>query len=508
MKKLAKILFLIIAVALVCSSMFIYVSAAEDSSYTTVYLAPNAKWAQGNARFAVYCQNDSENEWVDMHAVLGAPGMYYALIPEQYTNVTFCSMNPDNPDNSWEGDNLINFATSTLAMPSDGATLYTVAEGAGYFGAGTWSSYIPVAKIGTRCFGTLQAAIDAATTGNVVIDVTRTELTEDVVVARSNELYLTINGNGAKFNGSITIDGKSAQFPNGSLTIKNVAFDATNITKDACINFGGTNAMRYVTNVTVDGCTFTGVNQKKVAIKSYTAGDKNIAVLNCTVDNTMHSLLQAHGVNVLTVDNCVVNSKNGINLNESTNVEVKNSTINVNGYALRAGQSSAGTSAPVITLTENTIHTNGTENDPAIILRGTVSNAQLTMTDNAVTTENNMPHIAVTNMADSSNVSISADANYWGGAEAPTYTGIKVDVTTSYPTADRNQLVYGGNVFAHIDDVPYFSVEDALSAAVDGDTVKLFRDIEGVITITRQPNLNITVDGDGHTFNGSFIIDG
>ena len=518
MKNIAKIFVLIITVALVFGMLTTFAFAAEPADNgqktTTVYLVPNALWAADNSRFAVYYEGSNEEEiWFDMQEVLGADGMYFALIPEEYTTFFFYSMNPDIKENDLDTPNLVRFSSKAATLPDNGATLYTLTEGKGDRATGTWSSYTPAAKIGTRCFGTLQAAVDVAaqTSGSVTIDLVQ-DLAENVTIPRTPTLDLTLEGNGYTFNGAITVDGKSAQYKTGSLTIKNVKFDATGITKDASINLGGNNAIRYATNVTVEKCTFTGADQAKVAIKSYTGGDKNISVVGCTVDNTMHSAVQLKNAEDVLVDGCTINSKNGINLNDTKVAVITNSTISVSGYALRAGQGSTGAAAPVITLTENTIHTNGTEGDSAIVIRGTASKAELTMTDNAVTTEGGVPHFTVSEMADSSNVAISANANYWGAElTAPTYTGIKVNVTNSYTDAECDNLVHGGNIIAYIGDVCYFSIEDALEAAsktAGNVTITLWADLTSNVTIVRAGDLDLTLDGNNHTINGAIIIDG
>ena len=155
-----------------------------------------------------------------------------------------------------------------------------------------------VARIGDDEYTSLGSAVEAASqmTGDVTITLTANIVGENVTIARSSDLNLTIDGNNNTFNGAITVDGKSATLADGSLTIKNVNFDATGVSAAACINFGGSNATRYVTNVTLEGCTFTGGDRTIAAIKSYTAGDKRISIVDCTVDNTMHSLLQVVNV--------------------------------------------------------------------------------------------------------------------------------------------------------------------------------------------------------------------
>ena len=102
--------------------------------------------------------------------------------------------------------------------------------------------------------------------------------------------------------------GKSATYTTAALTIKDLNFNADSISADACIRLGnGNNATRYTCNVTVSGCTFdvTGA----VAVKSYTGGDKNLTIVDCTVTDKAHSLVQAKGIDGVLVENCTVNSK-------------------------------------------------------------------------------------------------------------------------------------------------------------------------------------------------------
>ena len=344
----------------------------------------------------------------------------------------------------------------------------------GSFAAGT-----AVAKIGDTEYTTLAEAVEAANamTGDVTITLVA-DANESVTVVRKPDLNLTIDGGDNTLNGAINIDGKSATYTTGSLTVKNVNFDATGISEAACINFGGSNPTRYITNVTVEDCTFTGGARAKAAIKSYTGGDKAIAVAGCTVDNTMHSLLQVVNVTGLEIDGCTVESKNGLNIQDSSDVVIKNSDINVSGYAVRIGQGSGNNSAPVVTLTDNTISTDGTEGDAAIIIRGSATDAVLSMEKNAVTTEGGVAHIGV-NLADTADVSISADANYWGEEiSAPVAEGMKVNVTNSYADPDCTDLVEGGSIVAYIGDVYYFSFEEAFAAAVSGDVIKLTANVK------------------------------
>ncbi|MBQ3180092.1 MAG: InlB B-repeat-containing protein, partial [Firmicutes bacterium] len=313
-----------------------------------------------------------------------------------------------------------------------------------------------VAKIGDTEYFTLQGAIDAATAGQTIELLA--DCGENVTVVRAVDVDITIDGSDKTMSGSITVDGKSATYATGSLIIKNVNFDATGINTDACINLGveGDNDTRYVTNLTVQGCTFTGKDQEKVAIKSYTGGDKNLTVTGCTVDATMHSLLQVDNVTGLVVDGCTVSSKNGINLNSSSDVVIKNSSFNVNGYAVRIGASSGGTSNPTVSLTGCSVTTNSTE-DPAIVIRGGAINAELTLNATDIVTTNGTPAISAESITDHSDITVNAGAGTtvtynengtWTVKEAePLYIGTAEELVAFAARVDNGETFEGMTVY-------------------------------------------------------------
>ena len=127
-----------------------------------------------------------------------------------------------------------------------------------------------VAKIGEVKYCSLQKAVDAAQNGDVITLVR--DCAENVTVTQKADVNFTIDGAQKTMTGAITVDGQSGQIETAGLTIQNVKFDASNITTEASINLGvsGNIGSRYVSNLTVEGCTFIGKDQAKVAVKSYT----------------------------------------------------------------------------------------------------------------------------------------------------------------------------------------------------------------------------------------------
>ena len=220
----------------------------------------------------------------------------------------------------------------------------------------------------------LQYALDANM--NVILGC---DIAGNVVATQKADVKIVINGNGKNYNGMITVDGKSATYTTAGLTVKNLTFNATTISGDACIRLGdGTNGTRYTCNVTVDGCTFDVPGA--VGVKSYTGGDKNLVITGCTATVNAHSLIQAKGIDNILVEKCTVNSKNGMNFNNSVNVTINGWNADVKGYAARFGEGSATNgAAEVYTIKNSTLKSACEDGDAVIILRGTADNSTLTI---------------------------------------------------------------------------------------------------------------------------------
>ena len=360
------------------------------------------------------------------------------------------------------------------------------------------SSNATEAKIGDKYYALFQDAFNALENGDTLTLLA--DVAADVTVAQAPDTVITIDGNGKNWAGTITVDGKSEAYPTAALTIKNVNFNATGIAKDASINLGdGSTATRYVSNLTVEDCSFTGAGQEKAAIKSYVGGDKNLVVKGCTVADTMHSLLQAANIAGVTIDDCEVYSKNGINLNSSSDVEIKNSTVVVSGYAVRAGAS--GGESGKITLIGNTLSTSGTE-DAVIVLRGSAQDkADIDISKNIIEGETHISGVT-------GDTEISADANFWGADKsAPVVVGTAIDVTTYYKDRELTNLGYCDPA-AVIGSKDYATLQEAINAVKNGETIVLVKDCAENVKFKQKANLKFTIDGADKTYTGKITVAG
>ena len=245
--------------------------------------------------------------------------------------------------------------------------------------AAEWFGGIP-APIIVSSATELQTALDNATNGTEII--LSADITGNLTLSQKSDTNITINGAGNDFSGVLLVDGKSATITTAGVTIKNVNFvaDALPAGNDACIQLGksGNNNTRYTCNVTVENCTFDVPGA--VGVKSYTGGDKNLKIINCTATDKAHSLVQAKGIDGILVENCIVNSKNCMNFNNSDNVTVIGCTADTQGYCVRFGESSGGVGAAETYRIENcTLTSANQDGDAVIILRGTADYATLTI---------------------------------------------------------------------------------------------------------------------------------
>jgi hypothetical protein len=136
MKKFAKILVFIVAVALVFGVIGVSTFAVDDhSDGITLYLKPNSNWTQSNARFAVYTW-DGGDKWFNLTSA--GDGYYTVTIPAGISNIIFCRMNPSTTANNW--NNKWN-QTADLKVQTNGNNCYTVKAGTWDKGGGTWSKF-------------------------------------------------------------------------------------------------------------------------------------------------------------------------------------------------------------------------------------------------------------------------------------------------------------------------------------------------------------------------------
>ncbi len=371
-------------------------------------------------------------------------------------NITFSGVNDftaTNTDELWCAIGTSEYKENGVLPDAATGRVKVTLNDTGLNAEGIYGNFVPTAKIGEAEYATLADAIAAVKNGETITLVAGVE--EDVTVVQAPDVAFTIDGNDNTFKGTITVEGKSAAYATAGVTIKNIKFLADGITKDACINLGGNSNIRYTSNVTVDGCTFTGTAKDKVGVKSYTGGCKNVKIINSSATG-MHSLAQLYPTaDVVIADNTITNSKNGVSVSSSSNVTISGVTMDVEGYGVRADADAAANA----TITDCNI----TAFIP-VVVRNASKDYNLTFAgDNTMNPGN----------TDGLWCAIGT-SEYEANGTMPTAATGKVKVTLNEEDPDLDIAgVYGNFGVASIGNVNYMTFAAALDAVKDGETIKL-----------------------------------
>lgn len=232
----------------------------------------------------------------------------------------------------------------------------------------------------------LAAAVNGAT-GDITVYLMG-DISGDVAMTQKTGANVVIDGKGHEYSGVMTVFGNGNYSGAESMYIKNIDFvaaqgaDSCIVSPDRLVN----NKYSYAHNVTIENCTFTDPDGTVncAAIRTEDGGDNDWVIKNCTVESTMHSLLQVQNIEgKLTIDGCTVNSKNGANLNSTTNLEMTNCNFDVKGYAIRFGVNSGGNlgEAKNYVVKNSTLKSANDDGDAVIIFRASAVDANLTLTN-------------------------------------------------------------------------------------------------------------------------------
>lgn len=264
-------------------------------------------------------------------------------------------------------------------------------------------------------YNTVQEAIDQVTLLpgiDFIIEISEGVLSDSINIIQQTGKNLTLR---PKANATVTItntvniDGNGNLASEEALVIQGFTFDFTSGTAVECIYFkliDRDTGFCYAHNVTINGCTFIGIEGTTVAVQSIPGGMRNISMMNSTGEN-LHSILQLKAVSgYLFVQNVTLtNSENGINFYGTANVLIDSSNISVNGYAFRSGQGNDPIEqASSITINNSILQSNSTE-DGTVVFRGR-SPANVYITHSDITNTNGA---AFQNLVDAS----KEDFNIW-----------------------------------------------------------------------------------------------
>ena len=182
-----------------------------------------------------------------------------------------------------------------------------------------------------------------------------TDIVGNIFVPEVAGKAVIIDGNGFKYDGCIVLNGGSSYNGEGTV-IENVNFETSDNTKlqgDAfiyCADQNGNN--RYPDNLVVRNCTFTATGaavDNAVGIKLRSLGNsanpRSLNIEGCSADgvHSMVQLLSCGSADVCIDGVTITNAKNGISLEKTGKVVIRNSNISAKAYGVRADGCAANT---------------------------------------------------------------------------------------------------------------------------------------------------------------------
>ena len=353
---------------------------------------------------------------------------------------------------------------------------------------------------------TLQAALDLNIQGKLNIFIVK-DIVGSANIPEIAGRKVVVNGNNNKYDGYFYIVGGSNYDSTILTVLENINFetaDASAFPGTAFVYCNEQNGnTRYPDSLTVKNCTFTATDAAvdlAVGIKLRSLnGDLNIESVTANGLHSLAQLLSCGKANVVVDNTTIANGKNGISLEKSGKVVIKNSNIAAREYGVRADGCDATTAIENSTIAAN---------QPVIIRKVKSGNYALSFNGANTLNTDNEYQVIFTNESDDVAYVIPTAQYTLTGAE-----GFKV-----YPRDLIAGLPYNGETKS-------FEAQNALGLAAlvnsvnngendfAGFTVSLSEDID-LQGVDFQPigtadnKFNGTFDGQGKTISNLKISEG
>ena len=328
----------------------------EPGSMTVTSETCIIRYMDGDANAGIYINGDNNDETVGLN--LAVAYFYQGMINAKNANIkagTYWQTNETDGQGSANlvldnsklvvsvydhpakatGNSTVTLTNGSVIDAKNGGFTYgdntalSVDATSKIIGKGDVPVQLPVATINGKNYTSLQAAIDAVQNGETI---TLTDnVAGNVTLTEKVGLYYTIDGNGKKFNGTISLNSLSDTEDNRRITIKNINFEDA---ADANVDFISSVNTNHYPRLTVEGCTFTGSgNDGDVAIRLKSS--HSVVIKDCT-GTGLHSFLQnTSGWNLTIEKVTVTDSKSAFALGTVQGVTVKGCEANVEGYGIR-----------------------------------------------------------------------------------------------------------------------------------------------------------------------------
>ncbi|MCD7774726.1 MAG: hypothetical protein LUH40_03985 [Clostridiales bacterium] len=388
------------------------------------------------------------------------------------------------------------------------------------------------ASIGTDSYDTLQEAVDAAVGGDTVV--LEASVTEDITVT-GKSITLDLNGNTitnasgdtitVAIDASLTIEGdgtvdnisngKAALFNNGTVVLNGGTYTRSAEAGTYSPNSANGNSYYVIVNhgemtandgIEVDSTsgyssmfengyqTYTSGDERTGYVEGKNAAAPSLTINGGTYDGGLYTVKNDDNSVLVINDGTFTNTVMATVLNWNI-ATINGGTYDSEGYAVMIAAGSSSINSGELTITGGTF----TSEKYSIYQYGNTA-VTVVITDGTFAAAD----------TDVFSVYTSADITITGG----TYSSDVSAYVDSYNTTSENEdgtysIVASSDAVASLNGIGYESVQAAVNAAADGDTVVLLQDIEvatGYIVVSADDV--ITLDLYGNTIAGSLYVYG
>ena len=328
-----------------------------------------------------------------------------------------------------------------------------------------------VAMIGTKYYHTFAEALAAVKNGETINLIT--DCAEDVTIKQVANKNFTINGNDKTYTGTINVNGnnKGGGLTGAGLTITNVNFVLNGEWQSGIL----TQKVTYACNIVVDGCSFTGTDAKQYGIRLRSG--YNITVKNATGTKLYDFVYGSENVIGFTAEDVTVTDSNiGFWFPYGNNLNFKDVNLNVTGTGVGIINRNAG--------------------------KATFENCVIEAKNAVTLSQNENNAIAYT-------LEFNGENEFTTSEEWLTVTGTNAVLKTVLNDAELDVTETSGLV-ANIGNVYYNTLQHAINAAQNGDTVLIANDFtldakkyetqnDGYATLVNVKEKAVTIDLNGKT---------
>ena len=327
----------------------------------------------------------------------------------------------------------------------------------------------------------LQAALNAENADAIIFGA---DIEGEATISQTAGVNVVIDGKGKKFDGTLYIHGNARHTGEETLTIQNINFEA-NAAKYFIDSNETDTARRYAHNVTIQNCTFTSLAENNsVAVCGIRFRQAhNININGCTADNTFF-LAWFTGCNNTTIENCrAINNYEGITLGNGTTTTIKGSSIDADLYGIR--------------VESNLSNYSDTHN---VTIKDCDFDAFIPVSARNLTSGKvNIALVGQNTLTRGGDYDIALCSNEYKAGVIPTLPTAQWTISGA-----ENYVVFPYQwAVANADEL-----QNAINKANADVKINFTADIEGEIMIQQKANVNLTIDGQGKKFDGTFTIDG